>query len=146
VLSFPRLQFFWLFAFARMAPRAFPLKALNGSFQLDARSNIIVAPNHPDRRTLEAVVSHTRKTFDDLFPESVDEFPLIFKRACGHSPGLPSIVAKINAVLRRALGVGAAPYLIAGGRGEGYRLSIGRAQIDVEPHTEQPGTRKQPHA
>jgi hypothetical protein len=55
-------------------------------------------------------------------------------------------VAKINAVLRRAPSVAAAPYLIVGGRGEVYRLPIGQTQIEIEPHAERTAARRPPHA
>jgi hypothetical protein len=59
----------------------------------------------------------------------------VFTRACGPSPGLPSVIAKLNAHLKRALGGGAEPYLIAGGRGAGgYRLTLPPAQITLVPH------------
>jgi hypothetical protein len=53
-------------------------------------------------------------------------------RSCGPHPGLPSTISKINAALRRALGRGAAPYLIQGGRGAGgYRLTLPASGIQI---------------
>jgi hypothetical protein len=58
----------------------------------------------------------------------------MFRSACGAPPGLPSVVAKINAHLKRALGAGAAGYLVVGGRGaEGYRLTLPASLIAVTP-------------
>ncbi|MCC7415690.1 MAG: hypothetical protein IT176_01005 [Acidobacteria bacterium] len=131
-LLFPRLQFFWLFALATLAPCAFHLKRLTGSFHVDDRGAIVVAADAADHAALESLVAHTRFAFAALFPDSIEEFPLMFKRACGPSPGLPSIVAKINARIRRALGVGAEPYLISAHGGEGYRLLLAPTAIKIE--------------
>jgi hypothetical protein len=54
------------------------------------------------------------------------------QRACGPQPGLPSTISKINAALRRALGRGAGPYLIEGGRGTGgYRITLPASAIQI---------------
>jgi hypothetical protein len=108
---------------------------LCGNFDIESDGSIIIATEHPQRAQLDGVVRHIRRVFATLFPEAVDEFPVVFKRACGPTPGLPSIIAKLNASLKRALGAGAEPYLIAGGRGAGgYRLTLPPAQIRLMPH------------
>lgn len=132
--TLPRLQFFWLFTLATLAPGAFPLKSLSGNFQIDAHGRVVVAASHPERASLEAVAAGVRKLFVTLFPGSADEFSQVFKRACGASPGLPSIVAKINTRLKHVLGLGAGPYLIAGGRSlDGYRITLPSTSIRTDP-------------
>jgi hypothetical protein len=134
-LPVPRLQFFWMFCLATLAPKALPLRLLCGNFDVQADGRITIAAEHPQRAQLEAHARHIKRVFVTLFPEAADEFPLLFKRACGPTPGLPSAIAKLNAHLKRALGVGAEPYLIAGGRGSGgYRLTLLPAQIELVPH------------
>jgi hypothetical protein len=143
--SLPRLQFFWLFALAALAPGALPLKTLTDAFHVDAHGRVVVAAPQPERATLEAIIASVKKVFITLFPDAADEFAQIFKRACGPLPGLPSIVAKINARLKNTLGIGATPYLIAGGRSaEGYRLTLPPASIRTEPHL--PGAQSRHHS
>lgn len=133
-VKLPRLQFFWLFTLASIAPSAFPLRALSGNFQIDAHGRVVVAASHHERSSLEAITATARKIFITLFPESAEDFPEVFKRACGPSPGLPSSVAKINAQFKEVLGLGAKPYLIAGGRSmDGYRLTLPVTSIKTEP-------------
>jgi hypothetical protein len=134
VVSLPRLQFFWMFCLATFAPRHLPHRILSGHFDVDAHGRIAVAPHHPQRAEIEAVIAHLRRIFVTLFPDAPDEFAMVFSRACGAAPGLPSIIAKLNANLKRSLGIGAAPYLIAGGRGApGYRLIVPPQRIKLEP-------------
>jgi len=135
VLAVPRLQFFWLFCLGTLAPKALPLRALCGNVDVGADGSIAVASKHPHRADLEVAARHIGRVFAALFPDVADEFPSVFSRACGPSPGLPSVIAKLNAHLKRALGGGAEPYLIAGGRGAGgYRLTLPPAQIKLVPH------------
>jgi hypothetical protein len=135
----PRLQFFWMFSLATLAPHPFPLRVVSGNFHVSGRGEIIVAPEHPRRNDIEAAVGYLRRIFSTLFPESTTDFALMFKRACGPSPGLPSVIAKLNATLRRSLGIGAAPYLIAGGRGNaGYRLTLPSNRIKIDPRVSPP--------
>jgi hypothetical protein len=123
-----------MFCLATLAPKALPLRLLCGNFDVEADGRITIAAEHPQRAQLEAHARHIKRVFVTLFPEAADEFPLLFKRACGPTPGLPSAIAKLNAHLKRALGVGAEPYLIAGGRGSGgYRLTLLPAQIELVP-------------
>jgi hypothetical protein len=129
-IALPRLQFFWLFVIATLAPAAFPLKALSGNFQLDGHGRIVVTAGASDRQPVDAALAAAKKAFVTLFPSASEEFPRVLKHACGISPGLPSIVAKINSRLKQDLGIGATPYLIAGGRSaEGYRLMLPAARI-----------------
>ena len=134
-LPVPRLQFFWMFCLATLAPKALPLRLLCGNFDVEADGRITIAAEHPQRAQLEAHARHVKRVFVTLFPNAGDEFPLVFRRACGPTPGLPSVIAKLNAQLKRAFGVGAEPYLIAGGRGTaGYRLTLRPAQLQLVPH------------
>jgi hypothetical protein len=134
-LPVPRLQFFWMFCLAALAPQPLPLRLLCGNFEIEADGRMTIASEHPQRMHLEMLARHIKGVFVALFPEASDQFPLVFKRACGPTPGLPSVIAKLNAHLKRALGVGAEPYLIAGGRGTvGYRLTLPPAQIKLVPH------------
>src|SRR5688572_10904949 len=134
VVSLPRLQFFWMFCLATFAPRHLPHRILSGHFDVDAHGRIVVAQHHPQRAEIEATIAHLRRIFVTLFPDTQDEFAVVFRRACGAAPGLPSIIAKLNANLKRSLGIGAAPYLIVGGRGApGYRLVVPQQRIKLEP-------------
>jgi hypothetical protein len=133
-LVLPRLQFFWMFCLATLAPQALPLRVLSANVDVDADGRIAIASNHPQRANLEALVRHIKRVFVTLFPEAAEEFSSVFKRACGPAPGLPSAIAKLNGRLKRALGAGAEPYSIAGGRGAGgYRLTLPPAQITLVP-------------
>jgi hypothetical protein len=133
-VTFPRLQFFWLFVLATLAPDSFPLKALTGGFHVDTRGRVSIVGTPVDRATLETLTATLERIFVTLFPGADDDFPRVLKHACGPSPGLPSIIAKINARLKQALGIGATPYLVTGGRGvEGYRLTLPAASITIEP-------------
>jgi hypothetical protein len=70
--------------------------------------------------------------FRILCPQSADKFDALLHRACGRHPGLPCTITKINAVLRRALGGGAKPYLIQCGRGAGgYRITLPASAIQI---------------
>jgi hypothetical protein len=138
-LRVARLQFFWMFCLATLAPRVLPFRMLSGNFEIGPDGRVTVAPRHPERAQLESVVRHITHVFVTLYPEAADEFPLVFKRAFGPTPGLPSIMAKLNARLKRTLGAGATPYLIAGGRGAGgYRLTMLPSQITLVPHIPAP--------
>jgi hypothetical protein len=133
-LPVPRLQFFWMFCLATLAPQALPLRLLCGNVDIEADGRITIASEHPQQAHLEVLARHLKRVFVTLFPNAADEFPLVFKRACGPTPGLPSVIAKLNAHLKRAFGVGAEPYLITGGRGTaGYRLTLLPAQLELVP-------------
>jgi hypothetical protein len=132
VIVLPRLQFFWMYCFAMLAPNPFPLSELCATVTVGPEGRVSVAP--PSRRHLETLVARIRRAFVSLFPEAAHEFALMFTRACGPSPGLPSVVAKLNSALRRALEMGADPYLIVGGRRSGgYRLTLPPTQIELRP-------------
>jgi hypothetical protein len=134
-LPVPRLQFFWMFCLATLAPQALPLRLLCGNVDIETDGRITIASEHPQQAHLEVLARHMKRVFVTLFPNAGDEFPLVFRRACGPTPGLPSVIAKLNAQLKRAFGVGAEPYLIAGGRGTaGYRLTLPPAQLELVPH------------
>jgi hypothetical protein len=134
-LHVPRLPFFWMFCLATVAPQTLPFSLFYGSVGVEADGQITVAVTHPQRAQLDRHVRHIKRVFVTLFPEAADEFPLVFKRASGPTPGLPIVIAKLNALLKRALGGGAEPYLIAGGRGTGgYRLKLAPTQIGLVPN------------
>jgi hypothetical protein len=134
VLPVPRLQFFWMFCLATLAPKAFPLHVLCGNFQIEADGRITVVSEHPQRGHVAMLIQHIKRVFITLFPEAADDFPSVFKRACGPTPGLPSVIAKLNAHVKRALGAGADRYLVSGGRrGGGYRLTLLPTQIKLVP-------------
>jgi hypothetical protein len=134
-LPVPRLQFFWMFCLATLAPQALPLRLLCGNVDIETDGRITIASEHPQQAHLEVLARHMKRVFVTLFPNAGDEFPLVFRRACGPTPGLPSVIAKLNAQLKRAFGVGAEPYLIVGGRGTaGYRLTLPPAQLELVPH------------
>jgi hypothetical protein len=133
-LVLPRLRFFWMFCLATLTPNPLPLRVLSGNFDVDVDGSIAIVLDHPQRAHLEVLVRHMRRVFVTLFPKAGGEFPFMLQRACGANPGLPSVISKLNADLKRALGVGAGPYLIAGGRGTaGYRLALAPAQIELAP-------------
>jgi CRISPR-associated protein (TIGR02584 family) len=133
-IAMPSRQFFWLFVIATRAPATFPLKALSGNFHVDAHGHITITASSPERETLAAVVAGAKKLFTILFPGAAEEFARVLTQACGPSPGLPSIVAKINRRLKHVLGIGAVPYVIAGGRSAGgYRLTLPPEVIETDP-------------
>jgi hypothetical protein len=126
-ISLPRVQFFWLYCFATLAPTAFPLPELIGRITVN-ETRVVVA--HAQAADLEVLISHVRDAFLELFPHAEREFPAFLVRACGQTPGLPSVVAKVNRAIRQALGTAAEPYLIAGGRRTGgYRLTLPPSQV-----------------
>jgi hypothetical protein len=140
-VSVPRLQFYWLFCLAVFAPEPLPLRLLSGSFTVNSRGVVLVARAHPNRRQVEATIARLRALFSELFPDSVDDFAFVLKRACGESPGLPSAIAKLNGRLKDALGIGAAPYLVAGGRGSGgYRLTLPPHKITFDVPASMPAS------
>jgi hypothetical protein len=132
-VTVPRLQFYWLFCLAAFAPDPLPLRLLSGSFSVNTRGVVLVPRAHPNRKQIQATIARLRGLFSKLFPDSADDFAFVLKRACGESPGLPSAIAKLNGRLKRALGVGATPYLVAGGRGAGgYRLTLPSHKIKLD--------------
>ena len=134
VVSLPRLQFFWMFCLATFAPHHLPHRILSGHFEVDGHGRILVSSHHPQRAEIEATIAHLRQIFVTLFPDAPDEFAMVLRRACGAAPGLPSTIAKLNANLKRSLGIGAEAYLIEGGRGvPGYRLVVPPQRITLEP-------------
>ena len=62
-------------------------------------------PDIPSRRTSKVLARHMKRVFVTLFPNAGDEFPLVFRRACGPTPGLPSVIAEaqcpVEACIRR---------------------------------------------
>lgn len=132
-IALPRLQFFWLYCLASIAPQAVCLRTLTGHFSIGPNQTIVVDPSHPERAEIEQLVAKLQAIHAALFPKA-DDFAEMFKRACGPAPGLPSVVAKLNASLKRSLGIGARPYLIAGGRlTAGYRLTLPASRIALGP-------------
>jgi hypothetical protein len=133
-LYLPRLQLFWMFCLASLAPMTLPLRVLSANVDVDADGRIDVASAHPQPASLEALVRHIKQIFVSLFPEAAEDFPSVYTRACGPTPGLPTVIAKINSHLKRVLGGGAEPYLIQGGRGAGgYRLTLPPEHIELVP-------------
>jgi hypothetical protein len=132
-----------MFCLATLAPQPLPLRLLCGNVDIETDGRITIASEHPQQAHLEVLARHMKRVFVTLFPNAGDEFPLVFRRACGPTPGLPSVIAKLNAQLKRAFGVGAEPYLIVGGRGTaGYRLTLPPAQLELVPHIRVAHTRR----
>jgi hypothetical protein len=132
-VKLPRLQFYWLFCLAALAPDPLPLRLLSGHFSVSERGDIVVARAHPNRSQIKATIARLERLYSTLFPDSADDFAFVLKRACGESPGLPSAIAKLNGRLKRALGIGATPYLVAGRRNSGgFRLTLPPHKIKLE--------------
>jgi hypothetical protein len=120
----PALQFFWVYYLGSTPGERFPLSELSALLAKPPRQPVHLVQKLADART-RSLPSDLQRTFARLFPHATDKFDAMLLRSCGPHPGLPSTISKINARLRRALGRGAAPYLIEGGRGSGgYRLSL----------------------
>lgn len=129
-LTLPAMQYFWLYYLALSPGERFPL------------GDIIVGKGHGDPHPVitqrlsdgrvRSFPDDLQRVFLQLFPHAADKFEAMYARACGPHPGLPSTISKINAAFRRALGRGAGPYLIQGGRGAGgYTLTLPAPAIDL---------------
>lgn len=122
-IRLPRLAFYWVWATARCAPRLLPTRALYGNFDVDRNGRLTITADADEQPRTEAAVRQLEQLFVTLFPASADEFALVLKRACGASPGLPGTMSRINAALKRELGIAADPYTIVSERGsDGYRF------------------------
>lgn len=132
-MTLPAMQFFWLYYLASTPGERFPLAEL---------SSLASGGKHPAHFTqklrdgrVRVFPADLQRAFAQIFPMGTDKFEAMFRRSCGVHPGLPSTISKINAALRRALGRGAGPYLIQGGRGAGgYRLTVPAVQIVGAEH------------
>lgn len=127
-IALPATQFFWLHYLASAPGERFPLAELSAG--ANGRPQPFTQRLSDGRvRTFPEDLQHA---FVRMFPKAADKFDGMYRSACGAPPGLPSTISKINGALRRALGRGAAPYLIAGGRGAGgYRLTLPPSSIHV---------------
>ena len=120
----PAMQFFWLYYLASSAGERFPLAEISATLSSPRRSSPVFVQKLAGGAT-RSFPADLQRAFARVFPLAADRFDTMFLRSCGPHPGLPSTVSKINAALRKALGRGAAPYLIKGGRGSGgYRLTL----------------------
>jgi hypothetical protein len=130
-LTLPAMQFFWLYYLASTPGERFPLAELTAQFGTGRRHPGQFVQKLSDGRT-RVFPADLQRAFAQLFPMAPDKFDVMYQRACGPHPGLPSTISKINAALRRALRGGAGPYLIQGGRGAGgYRLALPPAAIHI---------------
>jgi hypothetical protein len=130
-LRLPAMQFFWLYYLAALPGEWFPLAEVSAQFTTTRRHSVQLTQRLSDGR-LRTLPVDLRRVYLQLFPMAEDKFDAMFHRACGPHPGLPSTISKINAVIRRTLGGGAAPYLIQGGRGAGgYRLNLPPSVIQI---------------
>lgn len=128
-LTLPSMQFFWLHYLASSAGERFPLGELSAHAVSKAQRPYV--QKLTDGR-VRAFPADLQRAFAQMFPLAADKFDAMYQRACGVHPGLPSTISKINAALRRALGRGAGPYLIQGGRGTGgYRLTLPPSAIQI---------------
>lgn len=122
--TLPAMQFFWLYYLACTPGELFPLAEITQTFGSARRPPAALTQKLSDGRT-RTFPADLQRVFTQLFPMAADKFDAMYLRACGPQPGLPSTISKINAALRRALGPGATPYLIQGGRGAGgYRITL----------------------
>jgi hypothetical protein len=127
----PAMQFFWLYYLASTPGERFPLAEIVQVLSTARRSGAQVTQKLSDGR-VRTFPGDVQRAFIQLYPQAGDKFDAMFQRACGPQPGLPSTISKINAALRCALGRGAQPYLIQGGRGAGgYRLTLPAAVIQI---------------
>lgn len=133
-IALPRLQFFWLSTIAGLSPTPFPLRQLAASLKFDDHGRYSLSAIDNERHHLISIMNHARAVLEFTCPESVDQFGDFMKRALlDPSPGLPPVIAKVNARIKKALGLGAAPYLIAGGRGgDGYRFTLPASRIRID--------------
>ena len=131
----PAMQFFWLCYLAGSAGERFPLTELTAALSSGRRAPVQVSQRLTDGRA-RVFPQDLQRAFLHMFPAAADKFDAMFVRACGPHPGLPSTISKINAALRRALGPGAKPYLIRGGRGAGgYRIERPASAIQIAGRT-----------
>ena len=127
----PAMQFFWLWYLASAPGERFPLPELASALSGPRRQPVQVTQTLSDGR-VRVLPSDLQRAYAEFFPMAPDKFEPMFLRACGPHPGLPSTISKINAALRRALGLGAGPYLIQGGRGAGgYRITLPAASVQI---------------
>jgi hypothetical protein len=132
-LVLPAMQFFWLYYLALAPGGQFPLAEITASLERSRGSIPQLTQRLPDGR-VRHLPADVRRAFAVIFPKAGDKFEAMYRNACGPPPNLPSTISKINRALRTALGSGASPYLIQGGRGAGgYRLTLppGAVQIDA---------------
>jgi hypothetical protein len=130
-IRLPAMQFFWLYYLATSAGERFPLSEISSALTSPRTSLPIFVQKLAGGHT-RAFPAHLLRAFMRVFPHGTDKFAAMFQRSCGPQPGLPSTISKINAVLRRALGRGAEPYLIKGGRGAGgYRVTLSNTSIHI---------------
>lgn len=124
----PATQFFWLHYLASTPGERFPLAELSAG----ANGRPLPFTQRLSDGRVRTFPDDLQRAFVRMFPRAEDKFDGMYRSACGAPPGLPSTISKINGALRRALGRGAAPYLIAGGRGAGgYRLTLPPSSIDI---------------
>ena len=130
-IRLPAMQFFWLYYLASSTGERFPLSEISTALSSPRSSPPLFTQKLTGGRT-RSFPADLQRAFARLFPQSGDKFDAMFQRSCGPHPGLPSTISKINAALRRALGRGAGPYLIKGGRGAGgYRVTLASSSIHV---------------
>lgn len=130
-VTLPAMQFFWTYYLASTCGERFPLAELTGAFASGRRQPAQLTQKLPEGR-VRVFPADLHRAFVQLFPMAADKFEAMYLRSCGPQPGLPSTISKINAALRRALGGGAGPYLIQGGRGAGgYRLALPASGIQI---------------
>ena len=131
VVRLPAMQFFWLYYLATSAGERFPLLEISSALAASKRHGAVLTQKLAGGH-VRSFPADLQRAFVRVFPQAADKFDDMFARACGPHPGLPSTISKVNAALRRALGRGAAPYLIQGGRGAGgYRITLPASSIHV---------------
>ena len=123
-VRFPAMQFFWLYYLAALPGERFPLAEISTALSSSRRPSPVFVQKLAGG-AMRTFPADLQRAFARVFPLGIDKFEAMFARSCGPHPGLPSTISKINAALRKALGRGAAPYLIKGGRGSGgYRVTL----------------------
>ena len=129
-VKLPAMQFFWLWYLASTPGERFPLAEVTDALT-HPRRPLVITQTLADGRS-RAFPADLHRAFVQLFPKAADKFESMYVSACGPHPGLPSTISKINAAFRRALGGGAAQYLIKGGRGAGgYRITLPPSAIQI---------------
>lgn len=130
-IRLPAMQFFWLYYLASSTGERLPLLEISIALSSSKRPHPVYVQKLCGGHT-RAFPADLQRAFARLFPHGADRFDAMFLRSCGPQPGLPSTISKINAALRKALGRGAGPYLIQGGRGAGgYRVALRSSFIHV---------------
>lgn len=121
----PRAQFFWYACFAATSGQRFLPPEIGALLAPDQDGRIGLIPPSSNESHAARRLALLRRLHRTIYRDAEETLPGALWHACGPHPLLPSIVSKINARLKLALGPGARPYLVAAGRHDaGYGLTL----------------------